>query len=180
MKLLIASLMFSAVAGASQFPFGRSGELPIIAMDTNHFSYMNVEQVFVYVDRSVIQLNVSGTSSMVPMHCLVGDDAPSCVGQTSMTIELPIVKVIQHPCSRTAIAMEDKRPDGVKQTIAITEPFSAPNVRCAMVNMKNPVSVEYKTVGYSQITGREVRATSKFAGPQLRHLPVTVDPINVQ
>ncbi len=164
MKLLIATLtLFSAFAGASQLPFVRSAQLSVRQLDKNHFVNMGVNFASISIDK---------TNRMVRLYVAGGDIQ-------DVAIDLPVVKVIQHSCSRTTIAMEDARPvDGIKQTIVINEQIPAPHVRCALVYKKNPTRVEYRTVGVNRMNGKEFRGTSKFAGPHLEIVRPEFFPIN--
>ena len=162
MKLLIATLtLASAFASASQLPFVRTALLPVRDLDKNHFHGMSVDMATISVD---------GLNKEVRLHVAIGD--------TDTMIDLPVIRTIQHPCSRTIVAVRDLRPvDGITEAITIEEQIPAPNVRCFFVELKNPTKVTYATVGYDRLEGKEVRAVSKFRGPHLEYLRPEIDPV---
>jgi hypothetical protein len=141
---------------------------------------MNVTNANISVDKTnhMVRLYVSGESRLGFMHCKLGDKRPACFGQADQAIDLQIVKVTQHACSRTIVAMEDQRPvDGLKQTLILSEQIPAPNARCGLTGMRYPTKVIYRTEGVSRMNGEAFSSESNFAGPRLQTLRVLIEPV---
>ncbi len=173
MKILIVTLTLLSVfaSEASQMPIIRGTQLDRMKIAPAHFSNLNVDSASISIDHtnSVVRLNVNGRVKVVPLHCRVGENRPSCQIYVNQAVDLQITDVVQNPCSRVTIAVEDQRPvDGIYQEIKITEAIPAKNVRCAMKTSR--ASVTYSTRGFDRLVGIEKRAKSTFSGPRLERV----------